>query len=186
VTLKKNNFACGSESSHWYVWSIWPSGIGRRLDPETLPVGILWQAVWSIGRHPGRFSVVVASMTRLIKFPWSILVTWPNHRSQDPHLKEERLNIQGFTNFRKCRAQWRIKHFASHTRGVRCLILGEQQYFVWNAASQSTKWLDSKTLGEWPLATPMVTLWSLPLEMAVCACEIPNRNNPVYVDCTKF
>jgi len=25
--------------------------------------------------------------------------------------------------------------------GAKCLILGEQQYFVWDAASQDTKWL---------------------------------------------
>ena len=33
------------------------------------------------------------------------------------------------------------------------LILGEQQYFVWDAASQSTKWLDMLKIwgGPWPL-----------------------------------
>ena len=27
--------------------------------------------------------------------------------------------------------------------GAKCLILGEQQYFVWDTASQSTKWLNT-------------------------------------------
>ena len=48
------------------------------------------------------------------------------------------------------RSQRKILERAKH------LILGEQHYFVWDAASQSTKWLDmAKIGGAWPLATPM-------------------------------
>jgi len=44
--------------------------------------------------------------------------------------------------------------------GTKCSILGEQHYFVWDTASQRTKWLCSKNFGgSWPprptLATPV-------------------------------
>jgi len=42
------------------------------------------------------------------------------------------------------------------------LILGKQQYFVWDTASQSTKWRDIlKIGGAWPLATPTASFIGL-------------------------
>jgi len=56
--------------------------------------------------------------------------------------------------------QWRSK--TAHFEEPKCLVLGEQQYFVCDTASQSTKCLDIlKILGvqaPWaPLATPMLS-----------------------------
>jgi len=43
--------------------------------------------------------------------------------------------------------------------GAKCLILGEKHYFLWDTASQSTKWLDIlKCLGTWPPAPPWLRL----------------------------
>jgi len=45
--------------------------------------------------------------------------------------------------------------------GTKCSILGEQHYFVWDTASQRTKWLCSKNFGgSWPLGPPWLRLWA--------------------------
>jgi len=46
--------------------------------------------------------------------------------------------------------------------GAKCLILGEEHYFVWKNASQSTKWLYFPKIwgGAWPLSLPpWLRLW---------------------------
>jgi len=61
--------------------------------------------------------------------------------------------------------------------GAKCLILGEQQYFVWDAASQDTKWLAVlNILVEHgllpPLATPVVQFYHFTREYTiVISCE---------------
>ena len=51
--------------------------------------------------------------------------------------------------------------------GPKCLILDEQQYFVWDTASQSTKWLHMLTIWEaWALGPPSLHLW-----FATCSFE---------------
>jgi len=45
--------------------------------------------------------------------------------------------------------------------GPKCLILGEQQYFVWDTASQSTKLLYVLNIwGVWPPRSPWLRLWT--------------------------
>jgi len=45
---------------------------------------------------------------------------------------------------------------------LKCRILGEQQYFVWDTAFQSAKWLDIlKIVGTWTLGPPWLRLWPL-------------------------
>jgi len=36
----------------------------------------------------------------------------------------------------------RTNHHDVCGQGTKCLILGDQQYFVWDTTSQSTKWID--------------------------------------------
>jgi len=55
-------------------------------------------------------------------------------------------------------SQWRSQ--TKRSGGPKCLILGEQQYFIWDTASQSTKLLTILKIGKgmapWaPLARPM-------------------------------
>ena len=56
--------------------------------------------------------------------------------------------------------------------GPKCLVLGEQQYFVWDVASQSRKWIDMPKIwkGHGP-CPPWLRLWSLGLEKTALSLQ---------------
>jgi len=53
-----------------------------------------------------------------------------------------------------------VAYLTQNFKVPKYLVLGEQEYFVWNATSQSTKWRNIiKIWGECHLGPPWLRLW---------------------------